>query len=178
MARVLGVCTLVALLLFLIGTPPAESACCYFAAKDKDILQPAQKAFITWDPKEKVETLHGAAEVRGQRPGLRHGHPHAEPAQAGRDAARLLQGTGRLHHPQETRVPPVQAAAPAGVPWVSAGSAPQAGARATPRKPQSTHGEGAGGRHRRLAGLQDHHRRAGRRPVHLAQGQQVQLRRR
>jgi hypothetical protein len=37
--------------------PRAEPACCYFAAKDKDILQPAQKAFITWDPAEKVETF-------------------------------------------------------------------------------------------------------------------------
>jgi hypothetical protein len=36
---------------------PAESACCYFAAKDKDVLQPAQKAFVTWDPAEKVETF-------------------------------------------------------------------------------------------------------------------------
>jgi hypothetical protein len=37
--------------------PEAESACCYFAAKDKDILQPAQKAFLTWDATEKVETF-------------------------------------------------------------------------------------------------------------------------
>lgn len=37
--------------------PQADSACCYFAAKDKDILQPAQKAFITWDPVEKVESF-------------------------------------------------------------------------------------------------------------------------
>jgi hypothetical protein len=36
---------------------PIRSACCYFAAKDKDILQPAQKAFVTWDPVEKVETF-------------------------------------------------------------------------------------------------------------------------
>jgi hypothetical protein len=36
---------------------PAPAACCYFAAKDKDILQPAQKAFLTWDPVEKVETF-------------------------------------------------------------------------------------------------------------------------
>jgi hypothetical protein len=36
---------------------PADSACCYFAAKDKDILQPAQKAFLTFDDKEKVETF-------------------------------------------------------------------------------------------------------------------------
>src|SRR6202140_544811 len=53
MGRILGICTLLALLV--IGTQPAESACCYFAAKDKDILQPAQKAFITWDPNEQVE---------------------------------------------------------------------------------------------------------------------------
>src|SRR5438105_1658189 len=38
-------------------SPPAEAACCYFAAKEKDILQPAQKAFLTWDPAEKVETF-------------------------------------------------------------------------------------------------------------------------
>jgi hypothetical protein len=31
-----------------------DSACCYFSAKEKDILQPAQKAFITWAPVEKV----------------------------------------------------------------------------------------------------------------------------
>jgi hypothetical protein len=37
--------------------PELESACCYFAAKDKDIVQPAQKAFLTWDGAEKVETF-------------------------------------------------------------------------------------------------------------------------
>src|ERR1700676_2436698 len=40
-----------------LAPPKAESACCYFAAKDKDILQPAQKAFITFDPQENVETF-------------------------------------------------------------------------------------------------------------------------
>jgi hypothetical protein len=34
-----------------------DSACCYFAAKDKDILQPGQKAFITWDAQKKQETF-------------------------------------------------------------------------------------------------------------------------
>src|SRR5690242_16429615 len=34
-----------------------RGACCYFSAKDKDILQPAQKVFITWDPAEKVESF-------------------------------------------------------------------------------------------------------------------------
>jgi hypothetical protein len=45
--------------LAVIGLAPrsAESACCYFSAKDKDILQPAQKVFITWDPVEKVESF-------------------------------------------------------------------------------------------------------------------------
>src|ERR1700737_7519 len=52
MGRIVGVCLPLALLT-LIDTPRVESACCYFAAKD--ILQPAQKAFITWDPQEKVE---------------------------------------------------------------------------------------------------------------------------
>src|ERR1700749_4474090 len=32
-------------------------ACCYFSAKNADILQPAQKAFLTWDPDEKIETF-------------------------------------------------------------------------------------------------------------------------
>jgi hypothetical protein len=34
-----------------------EGACCYFSAKDADILQPAQKAFLTWDPVKKTETF-------------------------------------------------------------------------------------------------------------------------
>src|SRR5262245_50264487 len=37
--------------------PAADSACCYFSAKNADILQPAQKVFITWDPVEKVESF-------------------------------------------------------------------------------------------------------------------------
>jgi hypothetical protein len=40
-----------------LGSIRTHAACCYFAAKDKDVLQPAQKAFITWDPAEKVETF-------------------------------------------------------------------------------------------------------------------------
>jgi hypothetical protein len=40
------------------GLPvPGKAACCYFSAKDKDILQPAQKVFLTWDPVEKVESF-------------------------------------------------------------------------------------------------------------------------
>jgi hypothetical protein len=35
----------------------AEAACCYFAAQEKDINQPGQKAFLTWDPERKVESF-------------------------------------------------------------------------------------------------------------------------
>src|SRR5256885_16541980 len=38
-------------------TKPARAACCYFAAKDKDINQPGQKAFINWNPTDKVEAF-------------------------------------------------------------------------------------------------------------------------
>src|SRR5215203_3566328 len=34
-----------------------HAACCYFSAKNADILQPAQKVFITWNPTDKVETF-------------------------------------------------------------------------------------------------------------------------
>jgi hypothetical protein len=49
---------LIPLMLLLFLEPQlVMSACCYFAAKDKDILQPAQKAFITWDPATHTETF-------------------------------------------------------------------------------------------------------------------------
>ncbi|MFO0964526.1 MAG: DUF2330 domain-containing protein [Gemmataceae bacterium] len=35
----------------------SDAACCYFSAKNTDILQPAQKVFLTFDGKEKVETF-------------------------------------------------------------------------------------------------------------------------
>jgi hypothetical protein len=46
-----------ALVIGLLQPPTADSACCYFSAKDKDILQPAQKVFITWDPTANVESF-------------------------------------------------------------------------------------------------------------------------
>ena len=36
---------------------PAEPACCYFSALEKDVNQPGQKAFLTWDPVEKIESF-------------------------------------------------------------------------------------------------------------------------
>jgi Uncharacterized protein conserved in bacteria (DUF2330) len=47
----------IALAITLLAASTADAACCYFSAKNSDILQPAQKAFITWDPKEKTETF-------------------------------------------------------------------------------------------------------------------------
>src|SRR3954449_1328437 len=38
-------------------TSRVNAACCYFAAKDKDVTQPAQKAFITWSPQESIESF-------------------------------------------------------------------------------------------------------------------------
>ncbi len=35
----------------------AQAACCYFSAKNADILQPAQKVFISWDPLKQVESF-------------------------------------------------------------------------------------------------------------------------
>src|SRR2546430_3444287 len=43
--------------LLLAGASSAQAACCYFSAKDKDILQPGQKVFISWNAEEKVEAF-------------------------------------------------------------------------------------------------------------------------
>ena len=48
---------LTASLALLLDAPVTRAACCYFSAKDKDVNQPAQKAFITWDEREKVESF-------------------------------------------------------------------------------------------------------------------------
>src|SRR5258706_15830217 len=50
-------CLLAVLALGLLMPASASAACCYFSAKNADILQPAQKVYITWDPSEKVETF-------------------------------------------------------------------------------------------------------------------------
>src|SRR5258707_5988259 len=46
-----------ALALGLLMPATSQAACCYFSAKNADILQPVKKVFITWDPSEKVETF-------------------------------------------------------------------------------------------------------------------------
>src|SRR5207245_4159800 len=36
---------------------PVQAACCYFSAQNADILQPAQKVFITFDPAKQIESF-------------------------------------------------------------------------------------------------------------------------
>jgi hypothetical protein len=43
--------------LLLLAAPSAETACCYFSALEKDVNQPGQKVFLTWDPVEQVESF-------------------------------------------------------------------------------------------------------------------------
>ena len=48
----------IALVLALVTTvPAARAACCYFSAQDRDVNQPGQKAFITWEPETKRESF-------------------------------------------------------------------------------------------------------------------------
>ena len=35
----------------------ARGACCYFSALGQDVNQPSQKAFLTWDPQEQIESF-------------------------------------------------------------------------------------------------------------------------
>ena len=56
MIKVLKAMTLIIVLLLASGQP-VKSACCYFSAKGRDVLQPAQKAFISWDPVEQIESF-------------------------------------------------------------------------------------------------------------------------
>src|SRR5262245_21153365 len=50
-----GTCLALAAALVAAGT--VHGACCYFSAQQTDMLQPAQKVFITWDPDTKTETF-------------------------------------------------------------------------------------------------------------------------
>jgi hypothetical protein len=52
-----GLPLLAAVALGLAGPGSAHAACCYFSAQNADILQPAQKVFLTWDPEKKTETF-------------------------------------------------------------------------------------------------------------------------
>ena len=59
--------------------PPLDAACCYFSARDKDVLQPAQKAFITWDPEARKESFTVQPKFEGDAEDLRGSRAmHAE----------------------------------------------------------------------------------------------------
>jgi hypothetical protein len=49
--------TLIVLGIPLFCASGADAACCYFSAQNADILQPAQKVFITWDPVKQAESF-------------------------------------------------------------------------------------------------------------------------
>src|SRR4026209_469600 len=49
--------TMLMVTLLIASGPPVKSACCYFSAQGKDVLQPGQKAFINWDPDEQIESF-------------------------------------------------------------------------------------------------------------------------
>src|ERR1051326_7258165 len=51
------ICVLFAAAVLLLPGNRVQAACCYFSAKNADILQPAQKVFITWEPEKKIETF-------------------------------------------------------------------------------------------------------------------------
>jgi len=41
----------------LLRLAPARAACCYFSALGSDVNQPSQKAFLTWNPAERIESF-------------------------------------------------------------------------------------------------------------------------
>src|SRR4029077_18168084 len=50
-------CAASLVVLGVLAASPAHAACCYFSAKNADILQPAQKVFLTYDPAQKMESF-------------------------------------------------------------------------------------------------------------------------
>ena len=123
--------------------------------------------------------LHRAAQVRGQRRRLRHGDPDAVAAQAGRDAARLLQGPRDLHDPHAAAAADLRRARSD----LSEGGRDaercwwRRDARCA-RGRQQEGRDGPRGRSRRLARLQDHRRRGPQGALRLAEGERLLLRRR
>src|SRR6187399_1081615 len=64
MRRALWLSALCATIVFSSSATP-QAACCYFSAKNADILQRAQKVCLTYDPAEKVETFTVQPEFEG-----------------------------------------------------------------------------------------------------------------
>jgi hypothetical protein len=68
MARLLAVLAVLAGLLSMAVPHPANSASCYVSAKDKEVVQPVQQVFLTWDPKQQVETFTVQPRFTGNAP--------------------------------------------------------------------------------------------------------------
>jgi hypothetical protein len=49
----------------LVRPASSDAACCYFSAQNTDILQPAQKVFLTWDPVKKLESFTVQPKFKG-----------------------------------------------------------------------------------------------------------------
>src|SRR5437763_6783909 len=120
-------------------TPTADSACCYFSAQGADISQPAQKAFLTYDPAEKVETFTVQPKFEGNA--LDFGMVIPTPSRPKLDPAprdffkhlAVFTILKKREYPESKLLPlPPLAAAPAG-PGGGGGGVPD---RAPPRRPQ------------------------------------------
>src|SRR5437763_685459 len=134
-----GLALAAALAVLTVGPPPADSACCYFSAKDKDVSQPAQKAFLTYDPVEHVETFTVQPKFEGNA--LDFGMVIPTPAKPKLDPAprdffkhlAVFTILKKREYPESKLLPlPPLAAAPAG-PGGGGGGVPD---RAPPRRPQ------------------------------------------
>ena len=165
------------------SAPDAYAACCYFSAKNADILQPAQKVFITWDPVEKVETFTVQPKFEGNA--LDFGMVIPTPTQPKlhempRDFFKHLAVYTILkkrEFPQSKLLPHASVCSAAACGWrLRNGRRTASDADGDTAKPPTVNVLEAG-----VVGSLDYkiiEAEPGRRPVRVAQGQQVQLRRR
>ena len=181
MWKLLIVAALIGLPLLMLPLAPVDAACCYFSAKDKDILQPAQKVFITWDPVEKVETFTVQPKFEGNA--LDFGMVIPTPTQA--QAATRCRATSSRNWPSTPSSRNASTRSRSCCPRADrrrslAAAAQPHGGRPTDERsrnaPTTVKVLEAG-----VVGSLDYkiiERRPGRRPVPVAEGEQVQLRRR
>src|SRR5216684_2841931 len=54
---VIGALTALSVAASLLPRSSAHAACCYFSALGSDVNQPSQKAFLTWNPAEQIESF-------------------------------------------------------------------------------------------------------------------------
>ena len=95
---------LAALTITLFGASAVEAACCYFSAQNADILQPAQKVFITWDPVKQRESFTVQPKFEGNA--LDFGMVIPTPTQPKlHEMPRLLQAPRRLFHLEKREFP-------------------------------------------------------------------------